>query len=242
MRWWFGRYGLGLLAAFTLGAAVTSAPGLLHAELAAGLIRACAGDPLADGSRPLLLAGPGQDCAAGQSPVEWNTQGPKGDPGTAPQPQACPFEHVVTGFDAQGRVICAPPSPDKIIGWGALDLTAGNALDVNAATGGDAVLTSCDGGADLQYSGIIDGQLRFTACGAGRLMLVPGTATLDDCAGGPSAGTTAGWPAGAPATICGRTNGPRPVWYKVKVAAPAGPDASVGVQWVVWAYPLSYYG
>lgn len=149
---------------------------MLHAEPSAGVVRACAGDPLADGSRPLLLAGPGQDCTPGQSPVEWNAQGPKGDPGergpqgVGLQTQMCPEEQVMQGVRSDGTAVCGTVAYVESIGMTlSLDLPAraGIRLSQGAITAPSSNPISCVNSAtDIYFLGWGDsGEARFLACG-----------------------------------------------------------------------------
>lgn len=64
----------------------------------------------------LRIVDPGGDCKSNEVALDWNGQGPVGPPG-APGPsgalalanKSCPSGQFVTGFDANGDLICAAP-------------------------------------------------------------------------------------------------------------------------------------
>ena len=238
----------GLAAAFLLGGAVVSTPGLLHAELAAGLIRACAGDPQADGSRPLLLAGP-QDCGPGQSPVEWNTQGPKGDPGergpqgVGLQTQMCPGEQVMQGVRADGSLVCGTVAYVETVALTRsfdLPARAGIRLSQGQVTPPPATPVQCAvSSTDIFFTGWTDGgDAKLLACGETHVTVVPtASPNLNTCiaeSGGPPTGEFKLTLRGGGTTVCFRTHTGTLVG-RAAISGTAGPDSPLHFEYLIWA-------
>lgn len=109
-----GRSPRRLVVAFVGGvmmiaAAVTLVVATGHIPSADGTIYGCyVSQSAVHGSTGMLrVVGDVSECRASETPIFWNQTGPQGPPGNLVLAgQSCPPGQAVTGFDADGNLIC----------------------------------------------------------------------------------------------------------------------------------------